>query len=207
MTMHKPSLKSFSIAIFLIVFLMLTSGCDIVPGRHMRDQAKFEPNELSSLFPDGIANRPIPANTVPRGEWYETTSDEAFYTGTVDGALVEEIPIEVNREVLLRGQERFNIFCSPCHGRVGDGQGMIVQRGFKQPNSFHLERLRTERPGYFYNVITNGFGVMYSYGARVKPYDRWAIVAYIRALQYSQGAPVEGLGPEDLQALENVVEQ
>jgi hypothetical protein len=205
--MHKPSLKSILVAVFLMVFLLLTSGCDLVPGYHMRDQAKFKPHRASTLFADGTSDRPIPANTVPRGEWYEITSNEALYTGIVDGALVEEIPIEVNREVLLRGQERFNIFCSPCHGRVGDGQGMIVQRGFKQPSSFHLERLRTERAGYFFNVITNGFGVMYSYGARVKPYDRWAIVAYIRALQYSQGAPVDSLSPEDLQALESAVEQ
>ena len=133
-------------------------------------------------------------------------SDEPFYTGRQNGEFIDIIPIEVNREVLLRGQERFNIYCSPCHGLVGNGQGMVVQRGFKQPNSFHTDQVRSQPDGYFYDVMTNGFGVMYSYAARVHPEDRWAIVAYIRALQFSQNVPLDSLPTEDRQQIESLVE-
>lgn len=198
--------KSWFGTILLTVFVLLSSGCDIIPNRHMRDQAKFEPLEASTLFDNGRASQEPPANTVPRGEWYEIRSDEALYTGSVDGQLVDTIPISVDRDVLLRGQERYNIYCSPCHGQVGDGQGMIVQRGMKQPNSFHSEQVRSQPDGYYYNAITNGFGVMYSYASRVPPQDRWAIVAYIRALQFSQNAPLDVLSDEDREQLESVVE-
>ncbi|MCB0165155.1 MAG: cytochrome c, partial [Anaerolineae bacterium] len=180
--MSKIVNKSLFGITLLIFFALLTSGCDIVPGRHMRDQAKFEPLEASSLFGNGRASQAPPANTVPRGEWFDIRSNEPFYTGRQNDEFIQTIPIEVNRDVLLRGQQRFNIYCSPCHGRVGDGQGMIVQRGLKQPNSFHSEQVRNQPDGYFYDVMSNGFGVMYSYASRVKPADRWAIVAYIRAL-------------------------
>ncbi|MCB0207818.1 MAG: cytochrome c [Anaerolineae bacterium] len=191
---------------FLVIFVVLSSGCDLIPGRHMRDQAKFEPLEASSLFGDERASQNLPENTVPRGEWYDIESNEVLYTGMQDGETIETIPIAVDRDVILRGQERFNIYCSPCHGRVGDGQGMIVQRGMKQPNSFHSEQVRSQPDGYFFNVMTNGFGVMYSYASRVKPEDRWAIVAYIRALQFSQNAPLDVLSDEDLEQIESLVE-
>ena len=140
---------------------------------------------------------------MPREEWGRILLDDRLYTGRVNGEYAESIPLPVTKEFLLRGQERFNIFCSPCHGRVGDGQGMIAQRGFPQPPSFHSERLREEPVGYYYDVITNGFGVMYSYASRIQPRDRWAIVAYIRALQLSQNSTLEDLPAEARQELES----
>jgi len=115
--------------------------------------------------------------------------------------LVDNFPSPITREILLRGQERYNIFCSPCHDRVGNGQGMIVQRGFRRPPSFHIDRLREAPVGYFFDVITNGFGAMYDYGDRVPPPDRWAIIAYIRALQLSQHATLADVPLEERQQL------
>jgi hypothetical protein len=136
--------------------------------------------------------------TVARGE---LDADEFFYTGKSNGTLVDTFPFPITREVLLRGQERYNIFCSPCHDRVGNGQGMIVQRGFRRPSSFHNDRLRGAPVGYFFEVITKGFGTMYDYADRVPPRDRWAIIAYIRALQLSQHATLDEVPPEEQQHL------
>jgi mono/diheme cytochrome c family protein len=111
-----------------------------------------------------------------------------FYTGMQAGAPVEKIPMPLTEAVVARGQERFNIYCSPCHGVAGDGEGMIVKRGYKKPVSYHDPRLRNEKAGYFFDVMTRGFGQMPDYAAQVSPKDRWAIVAYIRALQLSQRA-------------------
>lgn len=185
-----------------LLLALVTAGCDVVP-LHMRDQPRYDPLEPSTLFEDGLASRHLPANTVPRGEWGEMMLDEEFFTGKNGDEFVAEIPLEVTREVLLRGQERYNIYCSPCHSRVGDGQGIIVQRGFLQPSSFHTQRLREQPAGYFYDVITNGFGAMYSYAARVHPEDRWAIVAYIRALQFSQNVPLDSLPEAARQEIES----
>jgi len=198
-------LKNTSL-LLLAASLFLITGCDIVP-MHMRDQPRYDTFEESTLFEDGLASRNPPANTVPRGEWGELMMDEVLFTGMENGEFVETIPIEVNRDVLLRGQERFNIFCSPCHSRVGDGQGMIVQRGFQQPNSFHLDIVREQPDGYYYDVITNGFGAMYSYASRINPEDRWAIVAYIRALQFSQNVPLDSLPEEVRQDVEAQLEE
>ena len=194
---------NFKVSILILaIALVFISGCDVVP-LHMRQQPYYRPLVPSTLFENGAASRPLPPHTVPRGEWGAMMMDEAFFTGQVNGEFVETIPIEVNRETLLRGQERFNVFCSPCHGRVGNGEGMIVQRGFQQPPSFHLDRVRQQPDGYYYDVISNGFGAMYSYGSRVRPADRWAIVAYIRALQLSQDFPVDLLSEEERQQLES----
>jgi hypothetical protein len=168
----------------------------------MADQPRYDPLEPSTLWADGMSARPLPPNTVPREEWGRIILDDRLYTGQVNGEYAESIPLPVTEAFLLRGQERYNIFCSPCHGRAGDGQGMIVQRGFPAPPSFHTERLRAEPVGYYYDVITNGFGVMYSYASRVPPRDRWAIIAYIRALQLSQNVPLEDLPAEVRQELE-----
>ncbi|HET6881280.1 MAG TPA: cytochrome c [Pirellulales bacterium] len=155
----------------------------------MYDEPRFEPLEASTFFDDGTSARPLVAGTVARGDLRE---DEAFYTGKVAGKYVTELPLDLNRELLERGQERFNIYCSPCHGRVGDGNGMIVQRGFRRPPSFvSTDRLLNAPVGHFYDVISNGFGAMPSYASRVEPRDRWAIVAYIRALQRSQNGSVD----------------
>jgi mono/diheme cytochrome c family protein len=153
-------------------------------------QHKTGPLDSSSFFVDGQASRPLLPGTVARGH---ARLDDAFYTGAVGGKWVNELPVPLTRELLERGQERFNAFCSPCHGMVGDGKGMIAQRGLslRRPvGNYHTDRLRRLPNGHFYDVITNGYGAMYSYASRVQPADRWAIVAYIRALQLSQNAPV-----------------
>jgi cytochrome c len=151
----------------------------------MHDTPRVEANEATDAFADGRGNRPLVENTVARG-WLN--DDEQLTTGKVGGAPVDEFPFPVTRELLERGQDRFDAFCSPCHGRTGQGNGMVVQRGLKVPPSFHEDRLRTSPVGYYFDVMTNGFGVMLDYRAQVNVEDRWAIAAYIRALQLSQRA-------------------
>jgi mono/diheme cytochrome c family protein len=132
---------------------------------------------------------------VARGELRE---DARFYTGRLpDGALTAELPVPLTRELLARGHQRFDIFCSPCHGRLGEGTGMVVRRGFKQPSTYHVDRLRQAPIGYFFDVMSNGFGVMSSYASQIPPEDRWAIAAYVRALQLSQNFEAARLAPED----------
>src|SRR5439155_22904921 len=137
--------------------------------------------------------------TVARGQ---LNSDEAFFAGKIGTNLVETFPIEVTRKVLERGRERYDIYCSPCHARTGEGNGMIVQRGFPPPPSYHIDRLRQAPVGHFYDVITHGYGIMYSYANRVSVEDRWAIAAYIRALQLSQNVKVDELPPRERAKLE-----
>jgi len=163
----------------------------------MHDQPKYLPLRPSSFFDDGRSARPIPENTVARGHLDE---DRVFYTGRdAGGKLVTEFPFPITKEVLLRGQERFNIYCTPCHDQTGSGNGMVVRRGFRRPPTYHSDRLRQIPVGHFYDVITNGFGAMQDYSAQVQPRDRWAIAAYIRALQLSQNAPASEL-PSDARA-------
>ena len=149
----------------------------------MHDAPRYEPLEASSFFADGHSARPVVANTVARGQLRE---DEHLYTGKIGGQLAAEFPMPVTSDVMARGQERFNVFCAPCHGRTGDGTGMIVQRGFRQPPSYYEDRLVNAPVGYLYDVMTNGFGAMQDYAAQVPVSDRWAIAAYIRALQLSR---------------------
>jgi len=151
----------------------------------MHDAPSYDPLQEAPFFTNGAASRTLVANTVARGQLHE---DDLFYTGKVNGQPATEFPMPVTAELMARGQERFNVFCSPCHGRTGLGNGMIVQRGFRQPPSYHEERLRNAPVGYFFDVMTNGFGAMQDYSAQVPPADRWAIAAYIRALQLSQAA-------------------
>jgi mono/diheme cytochrome c family protein len=153
----------------------------------MHDAPRYRPLRGSEFFTNGSSARALVANTVARGQLRE---DEHFYTGKVNGEPATEFPMAITPEIMARGQERFNVFCSPCHGRTGMGNGMIVQRGFRQPPSYHEERLRNAPVGYFFDVMTNGFGAMQDYAAQVPPSDRWAIAAYIRALQLSQHATV-----------------
>lgn len=161
----------------------------------MHDQPKLKPLAKSDFFADGRASRPLPAHTVAQGQ---LRADKVFYTGKgADDMPVAALPMPVTRQLLVRGQERFNIFCSPCHGRLGDGRGMVVRRGYKQPPSYHDDRLRSVPVGYFFDVMTNGFGVMSSYAAQVPAEDRWAIAAYIRALQLSQHVEATSLSPEE----------
>ena len=175
----------------------LLAGC----RQDMHDGPRYEALEESDFFADKRAMRPIPANTVARGDLRE---DDVYYTGKRDGEFVTELPaqIKVDKALLDRGQQRFDIYCSPCHSPLGDGNGTVVQRGYKRPTSYHDPRLRGMGIGYFYDVITNGFGQMPDYAAQVAPKDRWAIVAYIRALQLSQHASVGDLTPAERGRLE-----
>lgn len=181
--------------------LLLALACAAC-RQDMHDQPKVEPLEASSFFADGRAARPRVAGTVARGE---LDLDDHFWRGKVDGKTAETLPAEItiDRKLLDRGHERFDIFCSPCHGRVGDGSGMVVERGMRRPPSFHIERLRNAPVGYFFDVITNGFGAMYDYSDRIPPSDRWAIVAYVRALQTSQNASLAEVPPDERQKLEH----
>lgn len=173
-----------------LILLVLVVGC----RRDMFQQPFSKPLERSDFFQDNqMASRPLVANAVARGHLNE---DEAFYTGKIGTNLVETFPFPITRQVLERGRERFDIYCAPCHGRTGEGNGMIVQRGFPPPPSYHIDRLRQAPAGYFVDVITKGYGVMYSYAERVEPADRWAISAYIRALQQSRDASLNDIPGE-----------
>jgi mono/diheme cytochrome c family protein len=154
----------------------------------MEVQPKYKPLDQSSFFEDNRSARPVVPDTVARGH---LRTDELLYTGKVNGTPADAFPFPITRQDLERGRERYDIYCAPCHGRLGDGQGMIVQRGFPPPPSYHSDRLRATPAGQYFDVITNGFGKMYSYASRVSPEDRWRIVAYIRALQLSQSASIQ----------------
>ena len=170
-------------AALLFVLCALLAAC----RQDMHNQPKYRGLRASTFFTDGSSARPLVEGTVARGTLQE---DEAFFTGKLDKATVKEFPFPIDENVLNRGEERYNIYCSPCHDKTGGGNGMVIQRGFKrQPPSYHIERLRQADVGYFFDVITNGFGSMPDYRAQIAPRDRWAIVAYIRALQYSQNTP------------------
>lgn len=199
----------------LPVWLTLLVGCDRLD---MYDQPRYEPLEASNFFADGLSARPHVEGTIPRGGLRE---DEGLYTGKQGNDFVSQIPraayravydrnaqrfskpfddaepAELRQVLLERGRERFNIYCSVCHGRTGDGDGMIVQRGFRRPPTYHSERLRQSADGHFFDVITTGFGAMVSYANRIEVEDRWAIVAYIRALQLSQHASLDDLSSDE----------
>ena len=165
----------------VVVCVAAVAGC----RQDMHNQPKYRPLRGTAFFADGASARPLVEGTVARGTLQE---DEAFFTGKVGNATVKELPFPVDETVLNRGQERFNIFCTPCHDAMGTGRGMVVQRGYRQPPSFHDERLRNADAGYFFDVMTNGFGTMPDYRMQLAARDRWAVVAYIRALQLSQHA-------------------
>lgn len=162
----------------------------------MHDTPRYEPLEASTFFANGASSRQLVANTVARGQLNE---DRHLFEGVVDGKPADTFPMPVTPAVMARGQERFNVFCSPCHGRTGLGNGMVVQRGFRQPPSFHDARLRNAPVGYYFDVITHGFGAMQDYSTQVPVADRWAIAAYIRALQASRAATVDEV-PADKRA-------
>jgi mono/diheme cytochrome c family protein len=166
----------------------------------MFNQPSGKPLEKSDFFQDNqMASRPLVPNTVARGHLDE---DEIFFTGKRGTNLTQNLPIKLSHELLERGRERFEIYCAVCHGRTGEGNGMIVQRGFPPPPSFHIDRLREAPVGHFFDVVTRGYGIMYSYAERVESSDRWAISAYIRALQLSQNATVAELTAEERPKLE-----
>jgi hypothetical protein len=165
----------------IIVGLVVLVGC----RQDMHDQPRYKPLAKSDFFPDLRSARPPVEGTVARGQFHE---DPYFYTGMMGDKPGDYMPFPVTQEVLERGQQRFDIYCTPCHSRTGDGNGRVVQRGFQNPPSYHTDRLRNAPLGYFFGVITNGFGAMPDYASQIPPRDRWDIVAYIRALQLSQNA-------------------
>jgi mono/diheme cytochrome c family protein len=173
-----------SLAVPALAALVLVAGC----RQDMHNQPKYRPLRPSALFADGSSARQPVEGTVARGT---LITDEALFTGKVNEAPVTEMPFAITAEDLDRGQERYNIFCAPCHDQTGSGTGMVVQRGYRQPPSFHIERLKTVEPGYIFDVITNGFGVMPDYRAQIDPRDRWRIIAYVKALQLSQPTVAE----------------
>jgi mono/diheme cytochrome c family protein len=176
----------------VLVLAAFTAAC----RQDMHDAPRYEPLEASTFFSNGQSARPLVANTVARGQLRE---DRHLYEGIVDGRPAETFPFPITEDVMRRGQERFNVFCSPCHSRTGDGNGMIVQRGFRHPPSYHEDRLRNAPVGYFFDVMTHGFGAMEDYSSQLPVADRWAIAAYIRALQLSQRATMDDV-PADRRA-------
>ena len=168
--------------------VLVLAGC----RQDMHDQPKFFPQRGTEFYADGRSVRPQVENTVARGQLHE---DNYYYTGMQNGKEGNAMPFPVTMEVLQRGQERFNIYCTPCHSRVGNGAGMIVQRGYRPAGNFHTPRLMAAPIGHFFNVMTNGYGAMPDYAAQLKPEDRWAVVAYIKALQLSQNAKTADAAP------------
>ncbi len=180
----------------LTMAALILTGC----RQDMHDQPKFIPLRMSDFFSDKRSARPIVEGTVARGQ---LKADTYFYTGKIGNQEGDVMPFPVNADVLARGEERFNIYCSPCHSELGDGRGMIVQRGLRPPPSYHTDRLRKAPIGHFFDVITNGFGAMPDYATQIPVADRWAIAAYIRALQLSQNAQRSDL-PAGAQVVNNV---
>lgn len=187
-------------AVAVLLFSWLLPGC----RRDMQDQPRYEPFERSTFFDDKRAARPPVPGSVARGQLDE---DDGIFRGRqADGPLVD-LPLVLDANLLRRGRERYDIYCSPCHDRVGTGQGMIVQRGFKRPPSFHDERLRSAPVGHFFQVMTGGFGVMSGYAAQIPARDRWAIIGYIRALQLSQHATLDDVPAQERARLEQERDQ
>jgi mono/diheme cytochrome c family protein len=172
--------------------LTVLVGCVVLSAaacrQDMHDAPRYEALEASTFFTDGRSSRAPVANTVARGLLRE---DEHLNQGKIDGQLADSFPMPIAAEQMRRGQDRYQVFCSPCHGGTGQGNGMIVQRGFRAPPSYHEERLRTAPVGYFFDVMTHGFGAMQDYASQISVTDRWYIAAYIRALQLSQNASID----------------
>ncbi|HEU0091743.1 MAG TPA: cytochrome c [Vicinamibacteria bacterium] len=178
----------------LVMGLAAAAGC----RQDMHDQPKYKAFRPSDFFGDDRSARPLVEDTVARGE---LRADAAYFTGKQGATPVDVLPVAVTPALLRRGQERYGIYCTPCHGQTGRGDGMVVQRGYRRPPSFHIERLRNEKTGYFFDVITSGFGAMPDYAAQVTVADRWAIVAYLRALQLSENARLEDVPADRRDAL------
>jgi mono/diheme cytochrome c family protein len=181
--------RTARLALVALATALVAAGC----RQDMHNAPRVDPYEQTDAFADGRPNRPLVEGTVARGH---LDDDELLYSGKINGQLVDEFPFPVTRAVLERGHERFNIYCSPCHGRTAMGNGMVVQRGLRPPPSFHDEKIRNQPVGYYFDVMTNGFGAMQDYSAQVAVKDRWAIAAYIRALQYSQHAALADVPAE-----------
>ncbi len=193
MTVHRR--QSWLVRLAVLPLCLFLAACHI----DMYDQPRYTANQPSEFFADGRAMRPPVPNAVAMGRF---DPDSAIFTGRVNGELAAELPVELNANLLAEGEKLYNAYCQPCHGILGDGNGIIAQRGPIVVTTLHNDRLRTVQVGYFFDVITNGIGRMYGYGARIPAEDRWAVIAYVRALQLSQNANADTLTPEDLQQLE-----
>jgi mono/diheme cytochrome c family protein len=171
----------------------------------MHDAPRYDPLESSTFLPNGSSAQPLVAGTVSRtsAAGSPLNEDELLHTGKVNGQFADVFPFAVTRADLDRGEERFNIYCSPCHGRTGEGNGMVVQRGYRQAANYHIDRLRKMPIGYFYDVMTNGFGAMPDYRAQISVEDRWRIAAYVRALQYSHAATEQDVPADELRKLKS----
>jgi cytochrome c553 len=180
------------------LIMLAIAGCN-----DMYDQPRYEPLEESRYFSDRQSSRQPLKGTIARGG---PLPDEFRTAGKIGGRFADSFPFPITDHGLRRGQEKFNVFCAPCHGRLGDGLGIIVQRGFPRPNSFHSDTLRSRPVGYYFDVMTRGFGRMYSYASSVPVDDRWRIAAYIRALQLSQHIPIERMMEADRHALQRLHE-
>lgn len=180
-------------ALLIAGLAIFTTAC----RQDMHDQPKYKGLQESTLWPDGKAARPLVEGTIARGRLRQDS--HKFQGKLAAGGFAPGLPAsyKVDQAFLTRGQQRFNIYCSPCHGKTGYGDGMVVQRGFKAPPSYHIDRLRNQPSGYYYDVITNGYGTMVSYASRIPVDDRWAIVAYVRALQLSQNATIDDVPESD----------
>ena len=177
----------------LVLTAMTAVGC----RQDMHDQPRHEPLEATTFFEDRRASRPPIEGTVARGQ---LRTDDHLYTGRVHGKLVDAFPFSVTEDLMHRGRERFGVYCMPCHDATGSGNGIVMQRGFRPlPPSFHNETMRSKTVGHYFDVITNGFGAMYAQGDKVSPRDRWAIIAYIRALYLCRNATLEDV-PESPRA-------
>jgi hypothetical protein len=180
----------------LVVLAAAAGGC----RQDMQNQPKYTPLARSRYFPDGRAARPVPRGTVAVDE---ISNDPVLTTGRANGQFVTSIPLPVTQDLLERGQDRFNIYCAPCHGRTGDGEGMVARQGFKEPANLNGERVRNAPPGYIYQVIVNGYGAMADYSYQIQSVrDRWAVVAYVRALELSRRAPLDAVPEKDRAKLE-----
>ncbi len=188
----RPS--AFVVGLFVLTAMLFAAGCSSnLTLQKMGTQPRYDPLAPSDFFADGQSARPPVPGSFARGH---TEDDALLFTGKIGNQDANVFPFTITRDVLARGQDRFNIYCSPCHGQTGGGNGMIVQRGFTAPPTFHQDRLRTAPIGHFFDVITNGFGAMPSYASQIPAQDRWAIIAFIRALQLSQHATINDVPPD-----------
>jgi len=187
-------MKARDAALVLGLAAAAAAGC----RQDMHDQPKYKAFRPSDFFGDDRSARPLVEDTVARGQ---LRADAAYFTGKQGTMPVDVLPVAVTPALLRRGQQRYGIYCTPCHGQTGRGDGMVVQRGYRRPPSFHIDRLRNEKTGYFFDVITSGFGAMPDYAAQVTVADRWAIVAYLRALQLSENARLEDVPADRRDAL------
>ncbi len=186
----KSRASSWALLGLALFVVLVASGCRV----DMHVEPRYDPYSLSSFFPDGRSERPMVPGTVARGH---LRTDELLYTGRINGQVANVFPFPITKKNLKRGQQRFDIYCTPCHGYAGQGDGMIVRRGFPAPPSYTTAKLVNSPVGHFFDVMTNGYGTMYSYADRVSVKDRWRIAAYIRALQLSETATLNDVPPSE----------